>query len=98
MKGEIIIFKLGKETTRGERARFWREFYGYVDRSNHGRYIYERTGLLSKVPHSIPTRSVIVVNRKDAEPVLDFLRGWGACVYSRDIVITDEDLKKLGEC
>lgn len=95
MRDEIIIFKLGRETTKAGRTRFYREFYGYVDKSNYKRYRYERKGLLSKVPHIMPTRSVIVVNRKDAEHVLDFLKGWGACVYPRDIVLSDEDKEKL---
>jgi hypothetical protein len=95
MKGEIIIFKLGKETTRAERARFCRELYGYVDRSYHGKYIYLRRGLLSSIPHFIPVRSVIVVRMEDAEKVESFLRERNAKVLSWRIDLGEKELLEI---
>lgn len=54
MLGKIIIFKLKAAHARRERARFYRMFYGYVDRSNHGRYRYRRKGVLNGIPHIMP--------------------------------------------
>jgi hypothetical protein len=95
MFGKIIIFKLGKELTAAERARFCRELYGYVDRSNHGKYIYERRGLLSSIPHFIPAKSVIVVRREDAEKVESFLRERNARVFAWTIDLADREIGKM---
>lgn len=96
MWGKVIIFKLTAEYTRKERARFYREFYGYVDKSNHGRYRYRRKGVLSGIPHIIPARSVIVLHRKDSGRVIRFLKNHGANVFARDIQLLKEDLEKMG--
>jgi hypothetical protein len=96
MQGMIIIFRLKAEHTRRERARFYREFYGYVDRSNHGRYRYRRKGVLSGIPHIMPARSVIVLHRKDSEQVIEFLENHGADVFARDIRLLGKDLEKMG--
>jgi hypothetical protein len=95
MLGKIIIFKLGKDLTAAERARFCRELYGYVDRSYHGRYIYVRRGLLSSIPHFIPTRSVIVVRREDAEKVESFLRMRNANVLSWRIDLGEKEMLEM---
>jgi hypothetical protein len=95
VKGKIIIFRLDKKMSGAERARFFRRLYGYVDRSNYGRYTYERRGLMSEIPHLSPARSVIIVRDEDAGKLVSFLRSHNAEVLARDIKLEDEDIEKL---
>jgi len=97
MRGRIIIFRPDRGMTGAERSRFFREFYGYVDRSHYGKYRYKRKGLLDEVPHLSPARSVVIMMSVDAEKVISFLKSRDAEVFDRAIELEDEDVRKLGE-
>ncbi|MDP7080291.1 MAG: hypothetical protein QF415_10395 [Candidatus Undinarchaeales archaeon] len=78
------------------RTRLDRELYGWTDRSNNGRYTYERDGLLHRVSHLRPVRSVLVVASDRAGTVIGLLERYGAQVFAREVVLASEDEGKLG--
>ena len=92
----MIAFKMHGKISQNRLNKFCREFYGYTDRSNRGRYVYKRDGVLSEIPHLNPIRSLLIVWKKDAERVISCLKRYDAEIYTRDIVLTDDDKEKLG--
>ena len=96
-KGIIIAFRNKPKTPVKEIKRFCNRLYGYKDHSQKGKYIYERKGLLDVIPHILinPIRSVIIVKKENAEKILDFLKEFDAEVYTKEIKLEKEDLKKL---
>ena len=96
-KGVIIAFRNKPKTPIKEIKRFCNRLYGYKDHSQKGKYLYERKGLLDEIPHILinPIRSVIIVKKANAEKILDFFREFDAELYTKEIKLEKEDLKKL---
>lgn len=94
--GTLICYTLSPvKPTPAEYNKFRKEFLGYLDHSNKGKYKYHRKGLMGEVPHIKFVRSVFIVGEKDAAKVVEFLQGKGTKVYTRKVVLTHEDMEKL---
>ena len=93
-EGILLAFSLKPRLRPRERTRFFRRLYGYVDRSQFGRYRYEREGLLSRIPHVRMIRGVLIIREEDLEAVHKFLRSV-AEVQTRRVVLTREDKRQL---
>lgn len=96
-KGAIIAFRNKPKTPSKDLKRFCNQLYGYKDHSQKGNYLYKRKGLLDKIPHILinPIRSVVIIKKKDAEQVLNFLKEFDVEIYVKDIKLEEEDIKKL---
>jgi len=88
--GILIAFKLKEDVKSTERTRFFRELYGCTDKSNYGRYTYKRKGILGAIPHRMLVRAVVIVRKRDAKKLIDFLSN-KAEVHARKVVLTGED-------
>jgi len=86
MKAKLICYSLGK-INHAERSLFKREFIGYEDKSNHGKYKYERKGLLNTIPCLKPIRSVIIVKNKDFRSVEKILDKFKAKFFVFDVLV-----------
>ena len=91
----MVAFSVGKGMSQKERNEFSRQFYGYVDKSNFGRYSYKRNGWLDQFPHLKPVKSVIIVRNEDAQKVVDYLEHFDAELFIRDVLLTQSDLIEL---
>lgn len=98
-RGMIIAFRNRPKTPVREIKRFCNRLFGYKDHSQKGKYLYERKGLLDEIPHILinPIRSVVIVKKENAGKILDFLKEFDAEVYTKEIQLEKEDLKKLEE-
>ena len=96
--GVIIVFKNPKAEPK-TLSKFCREFYGYKDKSQHGKYFYQRKGLVDEIPHILinPIRTAIVVKKEDSKKVIDFLKKYNATIYARGIELLDDDISKIKE-
>lgn len=96
LSGEIIIFGTEK-LPRKERVKLSRSLYGYIDKSFYNNYTYPRKGLLSKIPYLRPLgrRAVLVTRAKDAPTVIQLLEEHGAQIYTRRILLDQDDLENL---
>ncbi len=95
--GALIAFKVAQSNTPSGINRFCREFYGYTDKSNKGRYSYERKGFISRFPHINLLRGLIIVRLEDAEEIMDFLKKYNAEVFMREVILLHQDAQKLNE-
>ncbi len=93
--GKIICYTLGSKPTAAERNKFRKLFLGYTDFSNSGQYKYHRDGLLSEIPYIKPIRSVIIVQNKDCDLVVRFLKKYNATIFVKSVILTIEDKKEL---
>ena len=92
MKGKLICYTLGKISST-VRNKFKRELSGYRDYSNMGQYNYERKGLLSKIPHYRPIRSVIIIKERDKNKIISLLKKFKARYDIFDVMIKENLLK-----
>ncbi len=95
--GLIICYTLGSKATAVQRNRFRKEFLGYIDHSNHGRFTYRRKGILDEIPHVKLIRSVVIIREEDRGKVVQCLEKHGAGYYIRRVELTSEDGYVLGE-
>ena len=94
--GKVIVFRVLTRNDKLTMNKFCRQFYGYLDRSHNYRYQYQRKGFIENFPYIKPLRGVIVVRKEDADEIISFLKSYNAEIYARDIILTQDDLKKLG--
>ncbi len=64
-----------------------RKIYGFTDSSNHGKYTYERKGILSEISYEKIARTVIWVDPKDADFVIENLQKLGLKLKVVDLII-----------
>ena len=93
--GTIIVFRVLTHTNKLIMNKFCRQFYGYTDRSHNYRYEYHRKGFINNFPYIKPLRGVIIVRKEDAKEIISFLKSYKAEIYARDIILLEEDLRKL---
>ena len=74
---------------------FAKKFYGQETSSNNGRYKYRRKGFLDNIPHIKLIRGVVIVSKKDANKVINFLNGYNTDIHIRNVELTSEDIKNL---
>ena len=72
----IILYDLN-DKKHAEQTRIIRMLFGFRDKSNNGRYQYQRSGLLSKVPYVRKTKTVLIVERKYEVQVIQALKKVG---------------------
>ena len=72
----IILYDLN-DKTHAEQTRIIRALFGYKDKSNNGKYQYQRPGLLSKVPHVLKTKTALTVEKKYEAQVIRALKKVG---------------------
>lgn len=96
-EGVIIAFRNKPKTEPKDMKRFCNRFYGYKDHSQKGKYIYERKGILDEIPNILinPIRSVIIVKKKDAEKIIEFLKEFDAEIFFKEIKLQKEEVEKL---
>ncbi len=95
MNGYIIVFRLPPKKKNVEVSKFCQKFYGQDTSSWGGKYRYHRYGLLDDIPYRKLTRGVIIINIKDLETVLEFLKKYDAQIHVREIKLIDEDKEIL---
>ena len=89
MKAKLICYTL-KHPDHKRRSKFKREFLGYNDKSNKGRYHYHRNGLLGNIPHFKPIRSIIIVKPKDLSKVKKVLKAYKAKLFVFDVFVKSD--------
>lgn len=73
MTESLLLYDL-KNKSNVEKTHIVRSLFGYKDKSNMGKYAYQRQGLLSKFRYEKWNKSAILVNAEDEEAVKKILR------------------------
>ena len=94
--GQLIIFKTNK-LAKTEQVKLSKRLYGYRDRSQYSKYLYNRQGVLDSTPHIIPLgrKAILVTKPQDAQLVIQLLEEYGAQIYVRRIELEEEDIQTL---
>lgn len=95
MYGKLIAFIVHTNGNRTKSSMFAKKFYGQETSSNNGRYKYRRKGFLDNIPHIKLIRGVVIVSKKDANKVINFLNGYNTDIHIRNVELTSEDIKNL---
>jgi hypothetical protein len=93
MLAKLICYSLEKPT-QTIRTALNREINGYKDFSDHGKYVYQRKGILHEIEHNRPHKSVIIVKKADEEKIMSVLKKYNAKINAFDISIDSKHLKK----
>ncbi|MBW6451375.1 MAG: hypothetical protein K0B02_01475 [DPANN group archaeon] len=95
--GVLISFSVANKNNHAKINRFCREFYGYKDKSNKGKYTYTREGFLTKYPHIKVQRGLIITRMEDAESIIQILSKYDADIFMREVILLHSDIQKLNE-
>jgi hypothetical protein len=76
MVKSLLLYDL-KNKNNVEKTHIVRSLFGYKDKSNMGKYSYQRKGLLSKFKYEKLDKSAIIVDIKNEEEVKNMLRKFG---------------------
>lgn len=91
MEAKIICYTLKKANDK-IRSKFKRDFFGYEDKSNRGKYNYKRDGLVNQILNLRPVRSTIIVQNKDVNKVIKLLKKYNAEIKAYDIIIDEKEI------
>lgn len=96
VKGELIIYR-ANHLPPTVVVNLSRKLYGYTDRSQYGKYSYQRPGVLDQIPHIVPMgwKAVLITRPQDAQKVIAILKDFHAQTYVRSVDLEEEDLKAL---
>lgn len=92
MRGKIIVYR---QPSSSKSRQLSGALHGYTDYSNHGKYTYERNGLLDEIPYRKLIKGVFIVREKDAQKFVDLLQKYEAEYHVRNIELTAEDKEIL---
>ena len=95
--GAVIAFRVFGGNNKSAVNKFCREFYGYKDKSNNGKYTYERPGFIDRFKHIRVLRGLIIAKMHDVDEIVTFLKGHNAEVFVREVVLLHSDAQKLSE-
>ena len=84
MEKTMITYSL---SGRKNALELTRKIYGYVDASNHGKYKYERKGILSDIDYEKISRTTLWINPKDKNKVIKGFGELGLKIKVIDIII-----------
>lgn len=96
VKGQLIVYR-ANHLPRKTVANLSRKLYGYTDRSQYGKYSYNRPGVLDQIPHIVPMgwKAVLITRPQDAQKVIRILEDFHAQTYVRSVDLEEPDLKIL---
>ncbi len=97
MNSTIILFHFPRKTDHNIVNTFMQRFYGQDSTSWGGKYRYHRRGLLEDIPHRKLLRGVVILRNEDVPRVVDFLGSYSLTLHIREVRLTQEDKKILGE-
>lgn len=83
MASKLICYIL--KASPSQRTKLHRTLYGFKDYSNHGKYSYQREGLLAKTSSKKVTDAVILTPHEHAKKLLSLLHSAGAKTYVFDV-------------
>lgn len=86
MRKILITYSL---SGRKNALEITRKIYGYKDSSNHGKYKYERKGILSGIPYEKISRTTIWIDPENKEKVINEFKKLGLKIKVFDIIIKD---------
>ena len=73
MMKALVLYDLN-DKTHAEQSRIIRVLFGFKDKSNNGKYWYDRPGLLSKIPFERRTKTVLIVQKRHVRKVVEGLK------------------------
>ena len=86
MEKTMITYSLSKTKNALDLTR---KIYGYIDASNHGKYKYERKGILSDIDYKKISRTTFWINPKDKKKVIKGFQDLGLKFEIFDIIVKE---------
>lgn len=91
----ILVYEHPPGTGTARMNRLHHLLFGYRDRSNHGRYEYERKGLLSGKPFLRLRRGVVAIPLEVGEAARLLVEAEKARVWLRRVELDPEDEEQM---
>lgn len=93
MKAKIIAYII-KHLTTAQQNQLRVQLIGHNDTSHGGRYKYRRKGLLDKIIHIKPSKSIIIAPERESQQILSLLKTHHAKITEYKIQIDKKEFKK----
>ncbi len=69
----MVLYDLN-DKSHAEQSKIIRTLFGFKDKSNNGKYQYDRPGQLSKIPFERKTKTALIINKKYEPEVIAILK------------------------
>ncbi|KXA94264.1 hypothetical protein AKJ37_07780 [candidate division MSBL1 archaeon SCGC-AAA259I09] len=73
MKAKLVTYRTEK-LNKSEKSKLSKKLYGYTDKSHHGKYVYEREGLLDEIKHIKIYKNTFIVPIENWAPIKEELK------------------------
>lgn len=93
MEATLISYS-AKDLSKTEASKLSKGLLGYKDKSNKGRYTYNRMGLIKTIKGIIVSKSTFIVPRKNTKEAISYIKARNGMAFSWDIIIPDKYFKK----
>jgi len=87
MNTKLICYAL-ENTSPAKRTMLHKKLYGYKDFSNHGKYAYQRNGIVQQTKSKRITDAVILVSNQHAAKIIKLFHEYGAKTYVFNVTTT----------
>lgn len=90
----VVIYGHPPDTSPAKMNRLRNALFGYTDRSNKGKYVYERKGVLTGRPF-LALKHTLIIPVELGPEVESLILQEGAWVWMRRVRLTREDEERL---
>ena len=102
MRAVLICFSIKSRKFKNnyERCKFFKALYGWkqIIPKKKKTYVYERNGLLDKIPHVKVDQSSFIIPKSFFDEINDFLRKWeDKIIWKHFEVLINKEFEKLLE-
>ena len=87
MQAKLICYELKAKPT--QRTALHKKLYGYKDFSNHGKYRYSRSGLVTEIKAKRVTDGVLLVAEEQAKKLVLLLKKFRAKIFTFTVTVKD---------
>ncbi|KXB01988.1 hypothetical protein AKJ45_03785 [candidate division MSBL1 archaeon SCGC-AAA261F19] len=94
MRLTLIVYK---QSNRSKSVQLSRALQGYKDRSNYGKYSYDRRGLLEKIPYLKLMNGVFILREKDSDRLIELLERYEAEYYAGPVTKSSKEVEIISK-
>ena len=90
-----VIFNYKIKGNKIKKNNFYRKLNGYLDKSKHGKYTYNRKGILSNIKYIKFSSSVIILKHNYANKLRNFFKTQEISFTEQLIILNQDQAKEL---
>jgi len=92
VKATLITYNT-RGLNKSESSKISKGLIGYLDKSNKGKYVYKRSGLINSIRSVVVSRSTFIIPRNKTKDIVSYIKSRGGKVSLWMVDVPQEYLK-----